>query len=73
MKEEFYLEYSKIFQRQYCKKDTVKIINTKQAGLYIKHGIPLMDLFWSDGNLVFVFSKEESKNAYLLWCERKLK
>ena len=39
--------YSKIFNNEYSTEDTVKIVNTRQAGLYIKNDIPLVDLFWS--------------------------
>lgn len=47
-------------------------MNTRQAGLYVKNNIPLVDLFWSRDTLVFVFDREKSKNAYDLWCKREL-
>lgn len=65
--------YSKIFNNEYSTEDTVKIVNTRQAGLYIKNDIPLVDLFWSKNALVFVFNREESKRVYDLWCKRELK
>lgn len=65
--------YSEIFNNEYSTEDTVKIVNTRQAGLYIKNNIPLVDLFWSKNTLVFVFNREESKGVYDLWCKRELK
>ena len=59
----FIKEYSDIFHQEYEIEDTVRIINTKQAGLYIKNNIPLIDIFWSRDNLVFVFDKKASKNV----------
>lgn len=47
-------------------------MNTRQAGLYVKNNIPLVDLFWSRDTLVFVFDREKSKEAYDLWCKREL-
>ena len=65
-------EYSDIFHQEYEIEDTVRIINTKLAGLYIENNIPLIDIFWSRDNLVFVFDKKSSKNAYDLWCKHEL-
>ncbi len=65
--------YSEIFNNEYSTEDTVKIVNTRQAGLYIKNNVPLADLFWSKNALVFVFNREESKEVYDLWCKRELK
>lgn len=62
-----------MFNKEYLTENTVKIVNTRQAGLYIKNDIPLVDLFWSKDALIFVFSREESKVAYDLWCKRELK
>ena len=64
--------YSKIFNNEYSTEDTVKIVNTRQAGLYVKNNIPIVDLFWSRDTLVFVFDREKSKEAYDLWCKREL-
>lgn len=66
------IDYSEIFDHEYETKDVVYIVNTKQAGLYIKHFVPLVDLFWSSGTLVFVFNRAESKTAYDLWCKHQL-
>ncbi|MBU9735059.1 hypothetical protein [Diplocloster agilis] len=61
-----------MFRRDYEIEDTVRIVNTKQAGMYIKHNIPLVDLFWSRDTLVFVFNREDTKEAYELWCRHEL-
>ena len=66
-------EYSEMFHREYEIEDTVRIVNTRQAGLYVKNHIPLVDLFWSGNTLVFVFNREQSKQAYRLWCRHELK
>ena len=65
-------EYSEMFKKEYEIEDTVRIVNTRQAGLYVKNNIPLIDLFWSRDTLVFVFDKEKSKIAYDLWCKHEL-
>lgn len=49
----------------------VKIINAKQAGLYIKHGVQPLRMYYTD-RLVFEFDKEETKELFALWCDHKL-
>ena len=71
--DQFIEKYSVLTNQKYKTENTVKIVNTRQAGLYIKNNIPLVDLFWSKNALVFVFNREESKGAYDLWCKRELK
>lgn len=61
-----------MFRKEYEIEDTVRIVNTKQAGMYIKHNIPLVDLFWSRDSLVFVFDRQQSKDAYNSWCNHEL-
>ncbi len=65
-------EYSEMFHKEYEIEDTVRIVNTRQAGLYVKNNVPLIDLFWSKNTLVFVFHREDSKIAYDLWCKHQL-
>lgn len=65
-------EYSEMFHKEYEIEDTVRIVNTRQAGLYVKNNVPLIDLFWSRDTLVFVFDKAKSKYAYDLWCKHEL-
>jgi len=62
-----------VFSKYYDIEKTVKILNTKQAGLYINAKIPLIDIFWSGGSLVFVFNKEDTNEVYDLWCKHELK
>jgi hypothetical protein len=52
--------------------DVVHILNTKQAGLYVKHGVKPIDLYWSDGVLVFVFTKAETNKLFTKWLNRTL-
>lgn len=33
------IKYSKLFDREYDESNAVRLVNTKQSGLYIKHGI----------------------------------
>lgn len=61
-----------MFHTEYEIEETVRIVNTKQAGMYVKHNIPLVDMFWSKDSLVFVFNREQSKKAYELWCKHEL-
>lgn len=60
----------------YDTKDVVRILNMNQAAAYMKYGIPLLDLWISKRNglptLVFIFNRDESKEAYDLWCDHKL-
>ena len=50
----------------------VKIYNTKQAGLYIKHNVEPIDLFYNDGTLIFVFDKAETNSIYTKWLSHTL-
>lgn len=54
------------------KKETVKIINFKQAGLYIKNGLQPEKIYYDD-HLVFEFDKEASNPLYTKWLNRTLK
>lgn len=62
----------------YDSSKAIRILNANQAAAYIKHGITLLDLWLSkDINtgkpiLVYIFDKEESKEAYDLWCKHEL-
>ena len=53
--------------------NVVKIINMKQAHLYIKHHVKPIDVFDSEGKLVFVFDKEKTKDLFTKWCNYELK
>ena len=68
------LTYSEIFERYYNTQDgTPPIVNPKQAALYVKNNCPLLDLYYADGSLVFIFDKEKSKPLYRAWMNFELK
>lgn len=50
----------------------IRIVNYKQASMYIKHGVQPRELFY-DNVLVFVFNREETKEVYDKWCKYELK
>lgn len=52
-------------------RDVVKIVNVKQAGLYIKHGLKPLNIYY-DGKLVIEFDKEESKPLFSKWLNHEL-
>ena len=52
-------------------KEIVKIVNLKQAGLYIKNGVKPIEVIYTD-RLVFVFNQEEAMPLFQKWCNYKL-
>ena len=52
-------------------KEVVKIVNMKQAGLYIKHGLTPLNIYY-DRILVIEFDKKQSNPLYTLWLNHKL-
>ena len=52
-------------------KDKIKIVNYKQASMYIKYGVKPIDLYYTD-TLVFVFNRNETKEVYDKWCKYEL-
>lgn len=63
--------------KTYDPNKAVRILNMQQAAAYMNYGIDLIDLYSSkDKNgkpiLVFIFNREESKEAYDLWCNHAL-
>jgi hypothetical protein len=50
----------------------VKIVKTKQAGLYVKHNLEPIDVFYNDGALVHVFNKAETNSIYTKWLNKTL-
>lgn len=63
----------------YYLSDVVRIINTKQATLYCKHGAKLLDLYTSidakTGNpiLVFIYNRKDTQDLYDAWCKHELR
>jgi len=66
------IKYSHIFGTEYDDTNTVRIVNTKQAGKYIYHKVPLIDLYYSVETLVFVFNRDDTKEVYDKWCKHEL-
>lgn len=63
----------------YNNKDVVRIFNPKQRDLYLINGIMPKDIYVSvDSNtdekiLVYIFSKEDTREAYNKWLNYELK
>lgn len=49
----------------------IKIINPKQAMLYMKHGLKC-ECYYDNDKIIYVFNKEETKMLFDLWCKREL-
>lgn len=63
----------------YTLNEVCRIINPKQAMLYIKHNVYPIDIYTSiddkTGNdiLVMIFNKKETYQLYQDWCNHELK
>ena len=53
-------------------KETVKIVNPKQAQLYIKNGLEPIRVYWSINRIVYEFDRELSYPLFDKWCNYKL-
>lgn len=63
--------------KTYDPANAVRILNMQQVAAYLNYGVNLIDLYSSkDKNgkpiLVFIFNREETKEAYDLWCNHEL-
>jgi len=63
--------------RNYLTNEVYRIINQKQARLYIKHRVYPIDMYTSiddNGNdvIVYVFLREETKDLYQKWLAHEL-
>ena len=64
--------------KTYDPNKAVRILNMPQAAGYMDYGVKLLDLYTSKdiktgkSILVFIFDREESKEAYDLWCKHEL-
>lgn len=64
---------------EYNSKDVVRIFNPKQRDLYLLNGIMPKDIYISiddkteDKILVYIFSKEDTREAYKKWLSYELK
>ena len=59
---------SNLHPRPYRPEEVVRIVNSTQFKLYIANGIYRIDRKRGSTILGMVFLKEESKEAYELWC-----
>lgn len=71
-----YVELSTVTGQYYDLFKCIRILNIQQVCFYLDKAVPLRDIKQSiDKNgksvLVFYFYKEDTKNAYNEWCERK--
>lgn len=70
------LRYSKLTGRYFNLFETVRILNTTQATFYVTKGVLPLDVYASKDFknnrdvLVFLFSKEDTKELYNEWCSR---
>lgn len=51
--------------------EVVKIVNMKQAGLYIKHGLKPVNIYY-DNKLIIEFNKNESNPLFTKWLNHEL-
>lgn len=52
--------------------ETVKILDSKQVMLYVKHGVKPIDIFVDNDKLIYVFTKDETRELYTKWLNREL-
>lgn len=63
----------------YSNRDVVRIKNPKQRDLYLMNGIMPKDIYTSmdentnDKILVYIFAKDDTREAYEKWCNYELK
>ena len=81
------MEISKLNGKPYHLKDVVRIENPKQYKLYIKHEVYPVDMYTTsdmvidentgdevlNDKLIMIFSREESRDLYILWKRHELK
>lgn len=59
---------------EYNPSEVCRIINPKQASMYLKHGARLYDAYSGyDGVLVMIFNRKETSDLYDKWCNHELK
>lgn len=51
--------------------EKVKIVNIRQASMYIKNGLKPTDIYYTD-KLVFVFNTDETKEVFEMWKNHSL-
>jgi hypothetical protein len=76
MNNERFYRVSRVTGREYNIFDSIKILNISQAIFYLEREITLQDLFISSDKktgksvIVFVFLREDTKQAFDEWCKR---
>ncbi len=68
---------SNLNPRVYTQREVCRIVNPKQAKMYIKNKIYPIDLYAScdnDGNdiIVYIFLRSETKDVYKAWLSHEL-
>lgn len=63
--------------RDYDTKEVIRVYNPKQRDLYLMNGIMPVDIYTSINEdnkkiLVYIFLKEDTREAYELWCKYEL-
>lgn len=56
----------------YSPDEMVYLVNPLQSARYLKHGAVLYDIFESKDMLVFVFSRNDTRQMYQQWKHREL-
>jgi len=65
--------------KEYDATKVVRIVNYKQAAMYMKHGAELLDIYVShtyktnEPLLVFIFDRAKTTKLYDSWCKYELK
>ena len=81
------MEISKLNGKPYHLKDVARIVDPKQQKLYIKHDVYPVDMYTTtdividentgdevlNDKLIMIFSREESRDLYILWKRHELK
>lgn len=70
-------DISKTNEMKYNVWDVVHILNIEQAKFYMENGVKLVDLDFSKSRtnsdrtvVVFIFNREDTREAYDTWCKR---
>lgn len=69
---------SKVTGKKYIAENCVRILNPQQVAAYLDYGVELLDIYISKDKitdkkiLVYIFNRNDSAEAYDLWCKREL-
>ena len=63
---------SRITEEDYEAADMVYIKHQKQAGLYLKNDAKLIDCFWDNDRICYVFLRKETHELYEAWNNHTL-